>query len=129
MNNTGEAGKIKILKASKIKDGIVRISFAAGMAAKKVTEQQHDVVNKAAALLKCDVSQVPARAEELFNVWKKARKLAKKKEPIPDLELSSTEEFKGDVLARTAEILKTQPEYIVKTIERFISEVEKFKSE
>ncbi len=126
LNNTNEAGKIKILKASKIKDGIVRVVFAAGKAAEKLEVAQHDVVNKAAALLKCDVSQVPGRAAELFDVWKKARKAAKKKQPLPDAVLKSSEKFKGDVLAKTAEVLQTQSEHVIKTIERFLGDLKKW---
>ncbi|HLF54558.1 MAG TPA: alanine--tRNA ligase-related protein, partial [Candidatus Nanoarchaeia archaeon] len=128
LKSTLEAGKIKIIKASKVKDGIVRITFAAGRAAENLMKQEHDVLNKAAALLKCNVHQVPARAAELFELWKKARKASQKKQELPDFTLKSTEEFKGDILSRTAEVLQTQPEFVVKTIERFLADLEKFKS-
>ncbi len=127
LKNTSEAGTIKILKAQKIKDGIVRIIFAAGRAAQDLAKAENDVVNKAAALLKCKNSQVPARATELFELWKKARKASQKKQPLPDTTLKSTEETKSDILAKTAENLQTQPEVVIKTIERFLADIASFK--
>jgi len=127
LKNTGEAGKIKILKASKVKDGIVRITFAAGKAADKLAEGEKHIVEQVAKLLRCESNQVPGRAAELFELWKKARKAAQKKQPLPDLMLRSTVPYSGDILAKTAEALQTQPEVIIKTIERFLADIEKFK--
>ena len=42
--------------------------------------------------------------------------------------LVSKEKFEGDVLNKTAKILKTQPEHIIKTIQRFVKDLEKFKT-
>ncbi len=127
LKNTLEAGKIKILKSSKIKDGIVRLTFAAGKAAENLIAQEKQVLDKAAALLKCDVAHLPGRAAELLDVWKKARKAAQKKQPLPDFTLKSTKGFTGDILGQIADALETQPEVVVKTIERFLSDLEKFK--
>jgi alanyl-tRNA synthetase len=127
LKSTLEAGRIKIIKSSKIKDGIVRIVFAAGKAAEKLIMQEKQVLDKAAALLKCDVTQVPGRAAELFELWKKARKAVQRKQPLPDLALRSAKGFTGDLLGQTAEALQTQPEVVVKTIERFLADIEKFK--
>ncbi len=127
LKNTGEAGKIKILKTSKVKDGIVRIVFAAGKAADSVVSAENDILNNAAKLLHCESNQVPGRAAELFELWKKARKASQKKQPLPDLTLRSTAPFSGDLLAKTAEALQTQPEVIIKTIERFLADIEQFK--
>jgi alanyl-tRNA synthetase len=129
LKSTLEAGHIKLLKASKIKDGIVRITFAAGKAAQTIESVEKQVLDKAAFLLKCTVHQVPGRAAELFELWKKARKAAQKKQPLSDLTLKSTVSTATDILAKTAEALQTQPEVVVKTIERFLVEIEKFKSQ
>ena len=128
LKNTSEAGKIKIIKTSKIKDGIIRITFAAGQAAGKILEREKQTLDKAAALLNCKTAQIPARAAELFDIWKKARKAVQKKKPLPDTKLKSKEEFKGDILAKTAEVLQTQSEVVIKTIERFSNDLKKFKS-
>lgn len=127
LKNTLEAGKIKILKAQKVKDGIVRIVFAAGKASEVLEKQEKEVLDRAAVILKCNVRQIPARANELFELWKKAKKAKQKGQPLTDFTLKSTEETKTDILAKTAEILKTQPEVVIKTLERFLADIETFK--
>ncbi|MBW3016271.1 alanine--tRNA ligase, partial [Candidatus Woesearchaeota archaeon] len=129
LKNTLDTGKIKILKTSKVKDGIVRITFAAGKAAEKIIQEEKNTVDKAAKMLNCDEHQVPGRAQELFELWKKARKAAQKKQPLPEMTLKSTTATTGDILTKTAEILQTQPEVVVKTIERFLADLEKFKTQ
>ena len=73
--------------------------------------------------------QLPSRVEELFNKWKLARKAAEKKKQIglKELELTAKDEFKGNVLDKVSEILKTQPEPVIKTIKRFLKELEEIK--
>ena len=123
LKNTLEAGTIKLLKSNKVKDGIVRITFAAGKAAKQLAEQEKTLLDKTAVLLSCTVHEIPGRAKELFELWKSVRKAANKKQPLPSPELHSHEKFTGDTLAKTAEILQTQPEFVIKTIERFQSDI------
>ena len=69
------------------------------------------------------------RAEELFEKWKKAKKALKKGKAIEfaELELKKLEKYGGDVLEKTAEILKTQKEHIVNTISRFKKELDEMK--
>ena len=121
--NTGDAEAIKILKANKVQDGIVRVTFVAGDAARAQQKSEQNVLEETAKLLQCRKNQVPARAQELFELWKQAVK--KKKQPT-SLELKATEEFLGsekDMLVKVCEIYKTTPEHIVKTTERFLSEL------
>ena len=133
LHNTSEAGQIKILKATKISDGIVRLYFTAGEAAKKESKKEKEILEEAARLLNVNISQLPARVAELFEKWKKIKKLSSKKIDLqkidffPELELSSTEDHKGNVLDKICEILKTQPEHVVKTIKRFLMDMEEFK--
>jgi alanyl-tRNA synthetase len=129
LKNTQEAEEIKILKSSKIQDGIVRITFTSGKAAEKEEAKEEGILEKTAKLLGVEVSQLPGRAQELFDKWKKARKAVKKGNKIDqkELELKSKEKFDGDVLAKIAEVLRTQPEVIDKTISRFLKELEEFK--
>jgi len=121
LHNTEEAGKIKILKSNKIQDGVVRITFTAGTAATAEEKEEKGILDSAAKLLDCKPNQVPSRANELFCMWKK---VVKKKKDLECTDLKSTEEFEGDVLQKTSEILKTQPEYILKTIQRFKKEID-----
>jgi len=129
LKNTSEAGEIRILKSAKISDGIVRIYFTAGEAAQKEKKEEIQILKEASRLLGVKIEQLPARVNELFEKWKIARKAAEKKKKIntKELELSSKEEFKGNVLGRVSEILKTQPEHVVKTIKRFLNELEEYK--
>ena len=129
LKNTSEAGEIKILKSVKISDGIVRIYFTAGEAAQKEKKEEKQILEESARLLGVKVEQLPARVNELFEKWKIAKKAAEKNKKIDlkELELISTEEFKGNVLDKISNILKTQPEHITKTIKRFLREMEEMK--
>jgi len=132
LNLTGEAKIIKILKTSKLQDGIVRIEFTAGNAAAKTMDADSDVISHACALLGVDKKHLPCRTEELFEKWKKSCKLAKSgakpsHEELCALELTRKDEYQDDVLTKLAEILKTQPEHVVKTITRFLKELEENK--
>lgn len=124
LTNTLDTGKIKIIKSTKVQDGVVRLTFAAGRAAEGFEEQDKEVLDELSSLLHCDSDQVPARAQELFRFWKSAKKLRKKGEPLPKLELSSTERAEGDMLKLTADVLKTQPDHVVKTVKRFLKDIE-----
>ena len=67
----------------------------------------------------CKPSQVPFRVEELFNLWKD---VVKKNKPF-EFVLISNNEFHGDIISKSCEILKTQPEHLVNTVIRFIKEI------
>ena len=125
LNTTSEINSIKIFKSSKLQDGIVRIEFTAGQAAVKLSQKSEDVIVELTSLLNCKKQEIPARVNELFIKWKKVKKLKKKKKEIPKelLVLTSEDIFEGDVIAETANILKTQKEHIVKTIKRFLSDL------
>jgi len=123
LNKTSEAGSIKIEKSTKIQDGIVRLTFTAGKAAVESVACADSVLSEAAKLLGVNENQVPARAEELFKVWKNAKKAKKKGEELKDIALQCTDECRGDALAETACILRTQPEHVVKTIKRFLDDI------
>jgi alanyl-tRNA synthetase len=129
LNLTGEAVQIKILKTTKIQDGIVRIEFTAGYSAEKELKEKTKLLEETANFLGVELNQVPPRVQELFDTWKKARKAVKKKKDIDlkELELKVKEEATGDLIEQTAKILNTQPEYILKTVKRFYNELEEFK--
>ena len=81
-------------------------------------------------MLNVKINQLPARVDELFTKWKLAKKSIEKKKEIDlkELELKSTDEFKGNILDKVAETLKTQPEHVVKTIKRFLAELQEYKT-
>ncbi|MBS3111981.1 alanine--tRNA ligase [Candidatus Woesearchaeota archaeon] len=122
LNNTSEVGNIKILRSNKISDSVVRIEFVAGLKALESEESKNEIVTRLTELLSCNEDGIPARCNELFNLWKMVIKKKKKLE----FKLVSEGNFKGDVVKECARILKTQPEHIVRTIKRFIDEIGKF---
>lgn len=128
LNNTQETGTIRILKSTKIQDGIIRLTFTAGKAAESTIADSESMLMDAAKALGVEPAQVPARCEELFALWKKAKKSKKKgrKLSAEDKTLASTERFDGDSLAEAARVLRTQPEHVVKTIKRFLADIENF---
>ena len=130
LRNTTEAGEIKILKATKISDGIVRLYFTAGEAAQKEKKEVKQILEEASKLLHVKIEQLPSRVNELFEKWKKIKKLSSKGAQFfaKDFELISIEEFKGNVLDNICKILKTQPEHVNKTIKRFLNELEDVKN-
>lgn len=129
LNNTSEAGEIKIEKVTKIQDGVVRITYTAGDAAKATQKSEHDIEKQLSVLLSCTPEQIPARCQELFVKWKAVGKAKKGGTPLTkkDFILSSTESFNGDVVLKAAEILKTQREHVAKTVQRFFAEIEEYK--
>ena len=127
LNNTSETGTIKILKSTKISDGIVRIEFVSGKSHDNIAGKNDDIVNELTKILGVSAKQIPARVEELFLLWKKAKKAKKKKKEMPDLTLKSTEESDGDILEEAAKIISTQVEHLPKTVQRFLNDLESYK--
>ncbi|MFP4568082.1 MAG: alanine--tRNA ligase [Candidatus Woesearchaeota archaeon] len=117
---TGDIGRIKIIKTSKIQDGVIRLEFIAGGAAEKYFEKERTTINKAKEILSCTEKQIPSRAQELFDAWKQA-----KKGKLKELKLKTTQETQGDAIDEAATNLKTQPEHLIKTLERFKQDIEK----
>jgi alanyl-tRNA synthetase len=125
LNTTGEAETIKILKSSKVQDGIIRIEFVAGQAALRHAKQEKEILDALTKELECDYLQIPGRIEELFEKWKKATKLKKQGQSLgaEEQKLSSSVKHTGDVIDACVRILKTQPENIIKTVQRFKHEL------
>ena len=119
LNHTAEVGRIKILRSSKIQDGIVRLEYVAGKAESSAAVMKEKIVAEVAKLLNCEPSQIPGRIEELFEKWKNA---VKKGKPV-DARLTSTARYEGDILAKVVETLRTQPENVTKTVTRFMQEL------
>ncbi|MBI2145285.1 alanine--tRNA ligase [Candidatus Woesearchaeota archaeon] len=119
LDRTGEAGKLRILKSSKIQDGIVRLEYVAGEAEVRAAAAKDSIISEAAKLLGCDADQVPGRVEELFGKWKDAVKKGKSVDAV----LTSTTRYEGDALENACGILSTQPENLTRTITRFLNEL------
>ena len=122
MKNTFEAGTVKILKATKISDGVVRLEYVAGKASARMENTESVLLSEAAKILRIDKELVPARAKELFEIWKDVVKKGKKRE----LRCTSQDRTEGrdkDILELAAIYLKTQPEHVPKTLKRFLDEI------
>ena len=77
-------------------------------------------------ILGCKEEEIYYRVEELFEKWKKARKARKKKQEFKkeDTILVSKKKFTGEIVLKSSEILRTQPEHIVKTVRRFMDDLQ-----
>lgn len=132
LKHTGEAGEIKILKSTKISDGIVRLTFVAGGAARQEENSEHNLLDETAKILGVKKSEVTSRAEELFKKWKMAKKAKQKGKGINDNELKLVIHVQEklsdeDILKKAAEIFKTQPEHVPKTASRFMQELQEIR--
>ncbi|HDP97221.1 MAG TPA: alanine--tRNA ligase [Euryarchaeota archaeon] len=68
--NTSEVGAIKILGAKRIQDGVIRLEFAAGMAAVEQMQKMGHAVRDAAQLLNSPVERVIPSIEKLLSDMK-----------------------------------------------------------
>ncbi len=131
LNMTGEAGSIRILRSTKVQDGVIRIEYVAGDAARKLVAERQGGLDAVKEYLKVnDERLIPAAAERVFATWKQARKLAKKKEPVDwrSLESAMLEPYTGpNPVAEAAKRLQTQPEHLLNTLAKFAKEIEGLK--
>ncbi|MBS3117845.1 alanine--tRNA ligase [Candidatus Woesearchaeota archaeon] len=120
-DQTSSIGRILITKAGKISDAVIRLEYLAGNAAEKYMNSKEDSIDSVASFLNVPPSQIPGRAEEIFLLWKE---VVKKKKKVP-IKLSSSEKYKGgNILEEAARRLKTQPEHVLKTLKRFLKDLE-----
>jgi len=129
LKNTAEADEIKIVSSSKISDAVVRITYVAGQAVKKIENVESGLLEETAKILKVSLEEVPGMAQALFTLWKKARKAVKKGGTI-DLTFPTVEKMDlspEELLKETARIFSTQIEHVPKTALRFLKELEEFK--
>ena len=118
----------------------MRLYFTAGEAAQKEKRGKEQILNEAARLLNVEKDQLPFAVNNLFQIWKMYKKLdenLKKHKDIgpintvkaneESLNKTKLQKYQGDILSKTADILRTQPEHVVKTIKRFLSELEEMK--
>ena len=136
--NTSEIGEIKVLKSSKIQDGVVRITFVAGKRTSELQDKEKNILLETAKLLKVKPEHVPEAAEQLFKKWKSVRKAVKKKKSKEEIKKLLDAKIKLDrtekrdtktLLQKTAEIYKTQPEHITSTTKKFLSDLEMFEED
>jgi alanyl-tRNA synthetase len=74
VSNAADVGLIKILRTTRIQDGVVRIEYAAGAAALAAVRSQEKELAKAAAALGVPTAQVGTAAERIAGEWRDQRK-------------------------------------------------------
>lgn len=124
LNNTGEAGFIKLTKSQKIQDGIVRLTFTAGEATKKLKEKHHGILEGLADVLNVKPSLIVNRTKELFEKWKNVNKALKTgKFDDEDMTLTSNNAFEGDSLEELSDFFNLKkediPDKVIKLLEEW----------
>ncbi|MEK6957751.1 MAG: alanine--tRNA ligase [archaeon] len=129
-NTLGELGELKIIGSTKVQDGVVRINYTAGKAAKHEKGNVDGLMKEVSEILGVKPNQVPDRAEELFSKWKMARKMIARGKRDESLELVSKETASGsneELLKMAGQTFSTQPEHLPRTLKRFLKELEELK--
>ncbi len=123
LNNTSETGRIKITKSQKIQDGIVRLTFTAGNATKKLEQEETLILNQLETLFKISRTKIVGRVAELLNKWKNMNKaLQTGKFKKTDMSLDSNNTFEGDILTELSQILNTKKEDIPLKVNKLFNE-------
>jgi len=71
---TSEVGLIKILRSTRIQDGVVRLEYAAGTAAFHAIREQDRQLRHVAQALGVTVAQAGSAAERIVSEWREQRK-------------------------------------------------------
>jgi len=69
-DSTGQVGPIKILKQSKIQDGVVRLEFCAGLKALDAFQQESILLRDLSEVFKVEKDKLLDTGKRFFNEWK-----------------------------------------------------------
>ena len=120
LNNTSEAGRIKIIKSQKISDGVVRLTFTAGKATSEIEEQRVQLIEKLTNLLNVSREKLVGRVKELIEKWKNLNKaLQTGMISQQDLSLNSKESYSGDIINELSSILGVKEDDVFSRIQNF----------
>lgn len=78
VSRTSDVSLIKILRSTRIQDGVVRLEYAAGKAALDAVRKQAEDLRKTAEILGVPPDQVVAASERLVAEWKEFRKISQR---------------------------------------------------
>jgi len=70
VSNTSQIGSIRMRRAERIADGIVRLEFSAGLAAVRLGQEERALLASASDTLGVRPDQLPKAAERFFEEWK-----------------------------------------------------------
>ena len=100
VSNTGEIGFFKIIKREGVKDGVERITFAAGMPAIEYVQKRDELISKSAEVLGVPEQALLESTSRFFREWKGQRKnIQHLQEQLGEKELSTVEaDSKGRIV-------------------------------
>lgn len=123
LNNTSEAGRIRIIKSQKIQDGIVRLTFTAGSATKELEVGESLILSQLEMSLGVLQNKIVGRVEELLKKWKNLNKAIQTgKFSENDMVLNSTNTFEVEILTELSRILNTKKEDIPLKVKKLYNE-------
>jgi alanyl-tRNA synthetase len=74
VGNTAQVGSIRMRRAERIADGIVRLEYSAGMAAVRLGQEERTLLEEASGALDVPPEQLPRTAQRFFQEWKELGK-------------------------------------------------------
>jgi len=117
-DRTGEVGFIKILRAEKIQDDVVRIEFAAGMKALKYIQETEKIIEDVERVFRVRREDVKKTAKRFFEEWKeRGKEIERLKEEISRLKVYQLREkfTERDGIMFLEERIEGDPELLRKT--------------
>ena len=78
VSRTSDVSLIKILRSTRIQDGVVRLEYAAGKGALDAVRKQVDELARVAVILEVPLDHVVPAAERMVAEWKEYRKLSQR---------------------------------------------------
>src|SRR5438093_70741 len=75
---TSDVALIKLLRSTRIQDGVVRLEYAAGKGAFDAVRKQSEEVKRAAEIFGVPADQLVSTAERVVSEWKELRKLSQR---------------------------------------------------
>jgi alanyl-tRNA synthetase len=74
VGNTSQVGSVRMRRAERIADGIVRLEYSAGLAAVRLGQEERGLLEDASAALDVRPEQLPRAAQRFFREWKELGK-------------------------------------------------------
>ena len=74
VSNTAQIGSIRMRRAERIADGVVRLEYSAGMAAVRLGQEEKGLLEGASGALDVRPEQLPRAAQRFFREWKELGK-------------------------------------------------------
>ena len=78
VSRTSDVSLIKILRSTRIQDGVVRLEYAAGKGALEANRKQTEDLRRVGEILGAPADQIVPTAERIMAEWKELRKVAQK---------------------------------------------------